>query len=120
MIEVAAIANTGQYDQALARLDAAQARAESAAERLGDEDLAAQANDMRELADSWAGARGTLGIAVDTSPEEQDRHDGLNKDVRRTPDYRVGAGQGEQPAQLSAPDPATMRRTHAAAMEALR
>lgn len=122
MIEVAAIANTGQYAQALARLDAAQARAHAAAERLEDEELATQAKDMRDLAQSWAGARGTVAIAVDTSADEEGRQERHMKDAHTTPDHSGGGVERERPAMapLSAPDPAAMRRTHAAAMEALR
>ena len=122
MTELAAIANTGQYAQALARLDAAQARAQAAAQRLEDEELAAQAKDMRELAQSWVGATGTVAIAVDTATDDEGRHKKHKKDAQIAPGHPGGGDERELPAMapLSAPDPGAMRRTHAAAMEALR
>jgi Ca-activated chloride channel family protein len=118
MLEVVAIANSGQYAQALARLDAALSSVDEAATRLDDEELRTQATDMRELAESWAGANGTVAIAVETPGDlEQDP-----KKVGRGGSSGAGPGlQREEaaPRAPAAPDPGEIRRNHAKAMEAL-
>ena len=115
ILEVTAIAASGQYAQALARLEAAESRAREAAKRLGDEGLQARVDDMKKLRESWEKAQPSVAIAVEL-PGQGARVD--SDALEPTPN--PGGGGSSRAPRFAPPPPAQMRREHAKAVEALR
>ncbi len=113
IVEVAAFARDGRTAEAMSRLGVARERAAKDAERFDDEALRELVAEMKRLHETWP--KQPPAIATDGKGGPVSVLDG----VQREPDM-PDARPSSAPVPAAQPDPQTMRRSHAKALETLR